>query len=112
MFGLFYCKGVNGLFYFLEPANAVVIPKPTYISPAKYLLPFWKRLFPVNLPARELVTNANMLSVMMAMPTNIAPSNKFCARTFPFDGSTNCGRNAKKNNAVFGLRMLTANPCQ
>ena len=45
------------------------------------------------------------------MATNTVPSTAAWSPTEPRSGSTNCGRNARKKSAVFGLRTFTSTPC-
>ena len=42
--------------------------------------------------------------------TKSRPSPRICAPGRPRERSTNCGRNARKNSAVLGFRMLTTTP--
>ena len=42
----------------------------------------------------------------------VAPNTRSWTVTEPRAGSTNCGRKATMNSAVFGLRTLTTMPCQ
>jgi len=44
--------------------------------------------------------------------TEIAPSARNCQNTPPLARLTNCGMNARKNNAVFGFSASVAIPCQ
>ena len=46
-----------------------------------------------------------------AITTNSTPNTATCAATEPRSGSTNCGRKARKNSAVFGLSTFTTAPC-
>ena len=41
---------------------------------------------------------------------NRQPSTTICSATEPRSGSTNCGRNARKNSATFGFRMFVTAP--
>ena len=41
---------------------------------------------------------------------NVSPSTRICSQAGRASGSTNCGRKARKNSAVFGLRTLTTTP--
>ena len=44
--------------------------------------------------------------------SNASPSATICHPTSPLAGSTNCGRNARKNSATFGLSTFVTTPCR
>ena len=44
--------------------------------------------------------------------TQTTPSTAAWRPTWPRSGSTNCGRKARKNSAVLGLRAFTITPCR
>ena len=53
---------------------------------------------------------ARMRHQIVPVVTNVSPS-KINAGTFALDaGSINCGRNARKNSATFGFKMLVSTP--
>src|SRR5438045_3830698 len=60
----------------------------------------------LNADANHVRTRHQIVPVV----TNVSPS-KINAATFALDaGSMNCGRNARKKSATFGLRMLVRIP--
>ena len=48
---------------------------------------------------------------MQPITTNVEPRMSDCRAGDPRSGSMNCGKNDKKNNATFGLKILTTMPC-
>jgi hypothetical protein len=46
------------------------------------------------------------------MATNVVPSTTIWVQAAPRAGSTNWGRKARKNSAVFGLSTFTTTPCR
>src|SRR5581483_1457195 len=88
----------------LEAATA---PNPTNIPPETIRTVFRRRRMkpPIVPPASAYAPSDRRPSA-----TQTSPSTPICAHTVP-PRSTNCGRNARKNSAVFGLRTLTTTPC-
>src|SRR5439155_1167362 len=83
--------------------HAATIPSATSIIPLAKRVTVWKPVFdlaaspnfPPRQPNSEFVKNPNT--------TNAIPNVRIWALVEPALGSTNCGRNAKKNRAVFGF---------
>jgi len=90
--------------------HAATIPSATSIIPLAKRVTVWKPVFdlaaspnfPPRQPNSEFVKNPNT--------TNAIPNVRIWALVEPALGSTNCGRNAKKNRAVFGFSAR--NPCR
>ena len=90
--------------------DAATTPNAIKIMPLMKRVIAWKALldlatspsFPPRQPNSEFVKNPNT--------TNAIPNVRICALVEPALGSTNCGRNAKKNRAVFGFSAR--NPCR
>src|SRR5207253_11108526 len=90
--------------------HAATIPSATSIIPLAKRVAVWKPVFdlarspnfPPRQPNSEFVKNPNT--------TNAIPNVRIWALVEPALGSTNCGRNAKKNRAVFGFNAR--NPCR
>ena len=61
-----------------------------------------------TLPAHR----AKMTVLVRPSATMMMPSVVSCRNTAPFSGFTNCGRNARKNIAVFGFRTSASMPCR
>jgi hypothetical protein len=53
-------------------------------------------------------TNAYRASLVKPINANSRPRKAICIGTAPREGSTNCGKNAKKNSAVFGFSRKAA----
>lgn len=67
---------------------------------------------PVSNRARSaLAVSAYRASVKQPINTNVEPKMSDCKAGEPRPVSINCGRNDKKNNATFGLKILTTMPC-
>ena len=64
-----------------------------------------RRSIPPAVPA----TSAQTMSLVSAISTNVSPRTASWLRVEP-SGSTNCGRKARKNSAVFGFSTLTTTP--
>ena len=57
-----------------------------------------------------LAVSAYSASVMQPIKTNVEPKMSDCSAGEPRPVSINCGKNDKKNNATFGLKILTMIP--
>ncbi len=90
--------------------SADATPRPIKVRPGSHRRagPALRRALIVREMRAE--TNAYVPSEMNPSTMNVAPRITACSGTEPFDTSTNCGRNARKNSAVFGFRMFTTTP--
>ena len=90
--------------------RAAVTPRATKIPPDAQARARAARGLARSLPASRSASSAYAQSLSAAIVTNSSPRNATCRATGPRLGSTNCGRNARKNSAVFGLSTLTTTP--
>src|SRR5215207_11701150 len=84
-----------------NPINTLAVSHLKTFSPGPFV--------PIHRPA-DAARYATPTFTIVPEQLNRHPSTTICSATEPRSGSTNCGRNARKNSATFGFRMLVTAP--
>src|SRR5437762_1910620 len=71
-----------------------------------------RRLDALKRPATRAADQATNRFQRVPLKMNTMPRNRKASGLLGAPGSTNCGRNARKKSATFGLRTLVRKPCR